>query len=76
MKCHTNIKSTSFTQLPHKFSYIVAILGRNHFESPNTLKRIMILSTQYFTPTLLFRVVKNIARFCFLECFRRNGEND
>jgi hypothetical protein len=35
MKCHTNDNSTSFTQLPHKFSYIVAILGHNHFESPN-----------------------------------------
>jgi hypothetical protein len=34
MKCHTN-DSTSSTQLPHKFSYIVAILGHNHFESPN-----------------------------------------
>jgi hypothetical protein len=35
MKCHTNDNSTSSTQLPHKFSYIVAILGHNHFESPN-----------------------------------------
>jgi hypothetical protein len=35
MKCHTNVNSTPFTQLPHKFSYIVAILGHNHFESPN-----------------------------------------
>jgi hypothetical protein len=25
------------TQLPHKFSYIVAILTYNHFESPNIL---------------------------------------
>jgi hypothetical protein len=33
MKCHTNDNSTSSTQLPHKFSYIVAILGHNHFES-------------------------------------------
>jgi hypothetical protein len=37
MKCHTNDNSTSSTQLPHKFSYIVAILGHNHFESPNKL---------------------------------------
>jgi hypothetical protein len=36
MKCHTNVNSTPFTQLPRKFSYIVAILGHNHFESPNT----------------------------------------
>jgi hypothetical protein len=35
MKCHTNDNSTSSTQLPHQFSYIVAILGHNHFESPN-----------------------------------------
>jgi hypothetical protein len=35
MKCHKNDNSISFTQLPHKFSYIVAILGHNHFESPN-----------------------------------------
>jgi hypothetical protein len=26
MKCHTNVNSTLPTQLPHKFSYIVAIL--------------------------------------------------
>jgi hypothetical protein len=37
MKCHTNVNSTPFTQLPHTFSYIVAILGHNHFESPNIL---------------------------------------
>jgi hypothetical protein len=36
MKCHANVNSTPPTQLPHKFSYIVAILGHNHFESPNT----------------------------------------
>jgi hypothetical protein len=35
MKCHTNINSTPPTQLPHKFSYIVAIFKHNHFESPN-----------------------------------------
>jgi hypothetical protein len=35
MKCHTNDNSTSSTRLPHKFSYMVAILGHNHFESPN-----------------------------------------
>jgi hypothetical protein len=36
MKCHTNVNSTPPTQLPHKFSYIVAILINNHFESPKT----------------------------------------
>jgi hypothetical protein len=35
MNCQGNITSTLPTQLPHKFSYIVAILGHNHFESPN-----------------------------------------
>jgi hypothetical protein len=25
--------------LPHKFSYIVAILGHSHFESPNSLEK-------------------------------------
>jgi hypothetical protein len=35
MKYHTNVNSTRSTQLPHKFSYIVAILIHNHFESPN-----------------------------------------
>jgi hypothetical protein len=37
MNCQRNINSTLPTQLPHKFSYIVAILGHNHFESPNML---------------------------------------
>jgi hypothetical protein len=36
MKCHTNVNSPPPTQLPHKFSYIVAILSHNHFESLNT----------------------------------------
>jgi hypothetical protein len=36
MNCQRNINSTLPTQLPHKFSYIVAIFGHNHFESPNT----------------------------------------
>jgi hypothetical protein len=35
MNCQRNINSTLPTQLPHTFSYIVAILGHNHFESPN-----------------------------------------
>jgi hypothetical protein len=36
MKGRTNDNSTSSTQLPHKFSYIVAILGHNHCESPSS----------------------------------------
>jgi hypothetical protein len=38
MNCQGNVNSTLPTQLPHKFSYIVAILGHNHFESPNILR--------------------------------------
>jgi hypothetical protein len=35
VKCHTNVNSTPPTQLAHTFSYIVAILIHNHFESHN-----------------------------------------
>jgi hypothetical protein len=49
MKCHTNINSTSFTQLPHKFSYIVAILGHNHFESPNILFQVKNILGRVFS---------------------------
>jgi hypothetical protein len=35
MICQGNVNSTLPTQLPHKVLYIVAILGHNHFESPN-----------------------------------------
>jgi hypothetical protein len=38
MNCQGNVNSTLPTQLPRKFSYIVAILGHNHFESPNKCK--------------------------------------
>jgi hypothetical protein len=45
VKCHTNDNSASSTQLPHKFSYIVAILGHNNFESPNIINlKIALLS--------------------------------
>jgi hypothetical protein len=37
MNCQRNVNSILPTQLPHKFSYIVAILTHNHFESPNTI---------------------------------------
>jgi hypothetical protein len=37
MNCQRNVNSILPTQLPHKFSYIVAILSHNHFESPNTI---------------------------------------
>jgi hypothetical protein len=35
--CHTNVNYTPSIQLPHKFSYIVAILIHNHFESLNII---------------------------------------
>jgi hypothetical protein len=35
MNCQRNVNYTPPTQLPHKFSYIVARLLHNHFESPN-----------------------------------------
>jgi hypothetical protein len=45
--CQGNINSIPPTQLPHKFSYIVAILGHNDFESPNRylihIKKVAIL---------------------------------
>jgi hypothetical protein len=34
-ECQLHIPQTPPIQLPHKFSYIVAILIHNHFESPN-----------------------------------------
>jgi hypothetical protein len=36
MNCQRNVNSILPTQLSHKFSYIVATLGHNHFEAPNT----------------------------------------
>jgi hypothetical protein len=38
MNCQRNVNSTLPTHLPHKFLYIVAILGHNHFESPKLLE--------------------------------------
>jgi hypothetical protein len=35
MNCQRNVNFILPTKLPHKFSYIVAILGHNHFESLN-----------------------------------------
>jgi hypothetical protein len=43
MNCQGNVNSTLPTQLPHKFSYIVAILGHSHFESPITSTTIVCL---------------------------------
>jgi hypothetical protein len=35
MNCQRNVNCILPTQLPHKFSYIIAILIHNHFELPN-----------------------------------------
>jgi hypothetical protein len=52
MNCQRNVNSTLPTQLPHKFSYIVAILGNNNFESPN------------MSPAIVRRGVTKIRRLC------------
>jgi hypothetical protein len=52
MNCERNVNSILPTQLPHKFSYIVAILIHNHFESP-----IM------YTIVTLFIVLENLTAF-------------
>jgi hypothetical protein len=36
MNCPRNVNSIQPTELPHKFSYIVAIFIHNHFEAPIT----------------------------------------
>jgi hypothetical protein len=51
-KCHTNINCTPPTQLPHKFSYIVAILIHNHFESPNSSFNEFVCKLGYKEPSL------------------------
>jgi hypothetical protein len=35
MNCQRNVNSVLPTELPHTFSYVVAIFIPNHFESPN-----------------------------------------
>jgi hypothetical protein len=37
MNCQINVNSILPTELPHTFSYIVAIFIHNHFESPNMM---------------------------------------
>jgi hypothetical protein len=60
MKCHTYVSSTSPTQLPHKFSYIVAILIHNHFESQSqNLVSGRVIHT-IFPPTVFFLTKDNI----------------
>jgi hypothetical protein len=43
MNYQRNVNSILPTELPHKFSYIVAILIHNYFESPN-----MYTSVEFF----------------------------
>jgi hypothetical protein len=47
MNCQRNVNSILPTELPHKFSYIVAILIHNYFESPN-----MYTSVDFFFANL------------------------
>jgi hypothetical protein len=47
------VNSTPFTQLPHKFSYIVAILGHNHFASPNIRGPILVLIPYFPTKIMM-----------------------
>jgi hypothetical protein len=42
IRCDQLKNKSPFTQLPHKSSYIVATLGHNNLESPNTLILIKI----------------------------------
>jgi hypothetical protein len=48
MKCRTDVNFTPPTQLPHTFSYIVAILIYNHFESVNNLTPIVLSRPRNF----------------------------
>jgi hypothetical protein len=54
MNCQRNVNSILPTQLPHKFSYIVALLIHNHFESPNILFYLFFqVGTGFRVPTLI-----------------------
>jgi hypothetical protein len=52
MNCHRNVNSILPTQLQHKFSYIVAILIHNHFESPNTCDNALLTNLCDYTTRL------------------------
>jgi hypothetical protein len=51
MNCQRNVNSILPTELPHRFSYIVAILIHDHFESPNIflhfLQQFSIIPSDY-----------------------------
>jgi hypothetical protein len=67
MNCQRNVNPTLPTQLPHKFSYIVAILGHNHFESPNILKENTSNILCIFTTISMVMVLcrpQNFGRHC------------
>jgi hypothetical protein len=63
MNCQGNVNSTLPTQLPHKLSYIVAILGHNNFESPN------IPRVKYFC------LLEHISFWDYLQGLRRMFQN-
>jgi hypothetical protein len=56
MNCQRNVKIILPTQLPHKFSYIDAILIHNHFESPNI-------------SAVFFYSIISMAKLRFLVCY-------
>jgi hypothetical protein len=76
MNCQRNVNSILPTQLPQKFSYIVAILIHNHFESPNSRKLCV-----YFIHLILYQLLswtldnklKKIQLYLF---FRTQGISD
>jgi hypothetical protein len=61
MICHTNVNSTPPTQLPHTFSYVVAILVHSHFESPNMCISISMKNTKLSTKN--GRIFKKVLSF-------------
>jgi hypothetical protein len=61
MNCQGNVNSTLPTQLPHKFSYIVAILGHNHFESTNICENVFLCAFDMLL--CLFKTSKRILQY-------------
>jgi hypothetical protein len=57
MKCHTNVNYIPPTQLPHKFSYIVAILIHNHFESVN-----IIILNDVIRFAIIYYIISSISK--------------
>jgi hypothetical protein len=71
MKCHTNVNSILPTQLPHKFSYIVAIFIHNQFDhqifyhfliSASKLLS-LLLFLLFINPCFKFLLLNNVCTF-------------